>query len=87
VCSDGIDHVAILIALALPILGIVVVIAKTTRYWVPQLRSLPKWRQALAVVGVGVAVMFGGTKSPPPVIPGTIADDVDNTSGVTVTVP
>lgn len=62
------SRAAILIALAVPLLALVVALVKTAALWVPRVRRWPKWQQALAVVGVGVAVMFGGDK-PGPVTP------------------
>lgn len=62
------NHAAILIALAIPLLGLVVALVKSHSVWRGKLAALPKWQQALAVVGVGVAVMFGGDK-PGPITP------------------
>lgn len=62
------SRAAILIALAVPLLAIVVAVVKSHSVWRRKLAAWPKWQQALAVVGVGVAVMFGGDK-PGPVTP------------------
>lgn len=66
--SEHANHAAILIALAIPILAIVVALVKTAAIWAPHLKRWPKWQQALAVVGFAVAVLIGGEK-PGPVTP------------------
>lgn len=62
------SRAAILIALAVPLLALVVAVVKSHAIWHGKLAAWPKWQQALAVVGVGVAVMFGGDK-PGPITP------------------
>lgn len=62
------NHAAILIALAIPLLGLVVALVKTSSLWVPRVRRWPAWQRALAVVGVGAAIIYGGDK-PGPVVP------------------
>lgn len=62
------NHAAILLALALPALLLVVAAVKSSSVWIPRLRSWPTWQRALAVVGVGVAIIYGGEK-PGPVTP------------------
>ena len=62
------NHAAILLALALPALLLVVAAVKSYSRWRGTLARWPAWQRALAVVGVGVAVMFGGDK-PGPITP------------------
>ena len=62
------NHAAILLALALPALLLVVAAVKSSSVWIPRLRSWPTWQRALAVVGVGAAIIYGGDK-PGPVVP------------------
>lgn len=62
------NHAAILLALALPALLLVVAAVKSSSVWIPRLRSWPTWQRALAVVGVGAAILYGGDK-PGPVTP------------------
>ena len=62
------NHAAILLALALPALLLVVAAVKSSSVWIPRLRSWPTWQRALAVVGVGAAILYGGDK-PGPVVP------------------
>jgi len=62
------SRAAILISLAVPLFALVVAVVKSHAIWRGKLAAWPKWQQALAVVGVGVAVMFGGDK-PGPITP------------------
>lgn len=62
------SRAAILIALAVPLLVLVVAVVKSHSLWRGKLSAWPKWQQALAVVGVGVAIIYGGDK-PGPITP------------------
>lgn len=68
------SRAAILVALAVPLLLLLVAVVKSYSVWHRKFAAWPKWQQALTVVGVGVAVVTGGTKPGPITLPQDIVE-------------
>ena len=64
----------ILIGLLIPLTLLAIAVVKSSEVWRGRLATLPRWQQVCTVLGVGLAVMFGGEKEPPVVVPTEIME-------------
>ncbi len=60
------NPVSTLIILAVPLVALLIALAKTDRAWGPWLRAQPRWKQLAALACLAVAVASGGGKGGPP---------------------
>lgn len=60
--------IMVLVGLAVPLMVLAIIVVKSHGVWSRALKRMPAWQRALAVVGFGVAVLWGGEK-PGPVTP------------------
>ena len=57
--------IMVLVGLAVPLMVLAIIVVKSHGVWSRALKRMPAWQRALAVVGVGVAVLWGGDKPGP----------------------
>lgn len=60
--------IMVLVGLAVPLMVLAIIVVKSHGVWSRALRRWPAWQRALAVVGVGVTIIYGGDK-PGPITP------------------
>lgn len=66
-CSDP-SIIMVLVGLAVPLMVLAIIVVKSHGVWSRALKRMPAWQRPLAVLGFGVAVLWGGEK-PGPVTP------------------
>lgn len=72
-CSNP-SIIMVLVVLAVPLMVLAIIVVKSSGVWSRALKRMPAWQRPLAVLGFGVAVLWGGEKPGPITPPQDIAE-------------
>lgn len=67
-------HATIILELLLPLTILAILVVKSNRVWRGRLSSMPTWKKSISVFGFMVAVLIGGDKPGPVVLPPEIVE-------------